>query len=110
MQNVREVQRRSIVHASHKPVLPDRIVKNPVHTSFWIVRSADIEQSLGLQSMKLSVYLQPHLRRKNNLQIPFVIVPTIFPPPVSRTSPRARRGRHFSAHSSPINSDRTSFL
>src|SRR5580704_4288550 len=83
------LSRRLVVESPHKPVPPWRVVINPVHT---ILRR------------RVCIFLaQASTRSEINRQIPFVLIPPIFLPPLPRTAPRARRRHHVSLHSREAN-------
>src|SRR6266849_4248168 len=82
----------SVILPAHKPSLPQRIVINPVKS-----------RAPPFAAFLLALLLRS---RKRNGQIPFILLPGIFLPPISRTPPRPRSRHHFAAHSSQINSHR----
>src|SRR5580658_10813974 len=98
----------SIVHPSHKPSLADRVVKNAIQAVLRNSPHACIRDSLPLL-LGGSIHLRLDRGRKTNLQIPFVVLPSVFPPPISGTPPRPRRRHHIAAHSSKTNAHGTSF-
>src|ERR1700730_13859862 len=92
MPSAREVPCTSVIDPAHKPTLLQRIVINSIKS---LLRP--------LASLLLGFLWR---RRKRNRQIPFILSPRIFLPPISRAAPRPRSRHHFSAHSPQINSHR----
>src|SRR5580698_578433 len=97
--------RRLIVKSPHKPTLPRQIVKNPIHamprprTRLRNLRSPvhvhiHRDQPDALQLLLARFSFLPKINR----QVPLIVIPAIFLPPLTRTPPRPRRRNHISAH------------
>src|SRR6185437_16477648 len=86
---------RSVVNSPHKPIAAKRVVINTIEAALRAGRGA----------------FQVNHRRKTkmNFKIPFVVLPWIFLPPISRSAPRAGSRNHFSAHAAKRNARRMPF-
>src|SRR5579872_3472159 len=80
---------RSVVNSPHEPIAAKRVVINTIEAVLWARRAA----------------FQVNRRRKTkmNFKIPFIVLPWIFLPPISRSAPRARSCNYFSAHAAKRN-------
>src|SRR5580704_369149 len=79
----------SVVKPPHEPVPPRRIVTNSIHAAPRPCVCIFLLQTAG--------------NAKINRQVPFVLIPAVFLPPLARTAPRSRRRHHISLHSAEVN-------
>src|SRR5258708_11302917 len=113
MPSAREVPCTSIVDSAQKPALPQRIVINSIERApRTILFSADTNGSASTFKL-LGIWRVVILRRwgaavlrpygdEFNFEIPFILMPSIFLPPISGAAPRARGCHYLTAHSSQI--------
>src|SRR5579859_999721 len=87
---------RSVVNSPHKPIAAKRFVINAIEAALRAWRGSSF---------------QANRRRKTemNFNIPFVVLPWIFLPPISRSAPRARNCNYFAAHAAKRNARRVPF-
>src|SRR5258708_26613103 len=113
MPSAREVPCTSIVDSAQKPALPQRIVINSIEpaprTILFIADtngSARTFKLLGIWRVVIlprwgAAVLRPY-GDEFNFEIPFILMPSIFLPPISGAAPRARGCHYLTAHSSHI--------
>ena len=53
------------------------------------------------------LFVPPGGRIKMNLEVPFVVLPTVLPPPVSGSTPRPGSGHNIAAHPAEENANWT---
>src|SRR5579863_5060306 len=80
MPTARAARYTSVVNSPHEPAFEKRVVIKTVQPA-----------------IRLALFAVARRRVKMNLQIPFLLLPRIVPPPVARCAPRPRSRQHFSA-------------
>src|ERR1700722_5226840 len=114
--------RRLIVKSPHEPALPRQIVKNAIHamprprTRLRNLRSrarsrVNVRDGVHTRNNVVRLFLA-RLRSLPtiNRQIPFVVIPTVFLPPFTRTAPRPRRRDDIPAHPAKAHAQRAALV
>src|SRR6185437_9328151 len=86
---------RSVVNSPHKPLAAKRVVINTIEAA--------------LRARRAAFQVDRRRKTKMNFKIPFVVLPWIFLPPISRSAPRAGSCNYFSAHAAKRNTCRMPF-
>src|SRR5712664_439644 len=110
MRSAHEVPCTSVIHSAQKPFLFQRVVINPIKAVLrtGMLRFVNVLPRWGAAVPACVGRLRPYGggSRKFNFEIPFVLMPHIFLPPISRATPRPRRRHNLAAHSTQIHSRR----
>src|ERR1700676_4911805 len=105
---VRAVPCTSVIHSAQKPFLPQRVEIDPVKPALQTRRKLPGIKRVWILPRWGAAVLHPYGRRGRefNFEIPFILVPRVFLPPVPRAVPWPRSRHNFAAHSTQINSCR----
>src|SRR5580765_2865441 len=97
MRSVRAVPCTSVVDPAQKPALPQGVVENTVKSALWTGRKLRGIQRFWILPRWGAAVLRPY-GDEFDFEIPFILMPGVFLPPISGAAPRARCRHYFTAH------------
>src|SRR5580704_10362320 len=117
MQSAHAILCTSIVDSAHKPASAHAVVINAIHPIARQCFSGTCDRILHARVVREPIASYRSVAGSEviarsiaaNLDVPLVMLPSAFAPPISRSAPRTRSGDHFRAHAAKRDAHGTLF-